>query len=136
MNVMEERQKLIDGQFNDVANAQKDAEALKVQYEEKMRTAKEESIQIVEEARKNATIEYEAKIKDADEQTKKMIQRAQSQIELERDKTMQQMQNQIVTLAMQAAGKIVSERTDAASDRSQYESFLAKAGDTDDTDGQ
>ena len=57
-------------------------------------------------------------------------------IELEREKTVQDLQSQIADLALVAAGKVIGEKSTEESNQSLYDQFLAKAGDSDDTDSE
>ena len=54
INVMDQRKAMIDQQFADAKERQDNARALQEQYEGALRSAKEESYQIMEQARKEA----------------------------------------------------------------------------------
>lgn len=134
--IMQKRQDMINGQLADADDKQKQAEDLKKQYEDMLEGAHDESAKIVEEARKNAQKEYDSKIKAADAQADKIIENAQKNIELEREKTMQELQSQIADLALTAAGKVIGENSTKENNQLLYDQFLAKAGDSDDTDSE
>ena len=136
LSIMKQREAMIQGQFADAKRAQQEADKEKQQYQEKITTAREESVKIVEQARANATAEYEAKVAAAEQKTRSMLEKAQKQIEQEREIALRDMQSEISTLAMAAAGKILSESKGQEQDRSLYQEFFAKAGDVDDADGQ
>ena len=134
--IMQKRKEMIDGQLADADNRRKQAGELKQQYEDMLKGAHEESTKILEEARKSAQKEYDSKVKSADAQADKIIENAQKTIELEREKTMQDLQAQIADLALVAAGKVIGEKSTEKNDQSLYDQFLAKAGDSDDTDSE
>ena len=136
LRIMEKRREMIDGQFAEAADKEKQAENLKAQYEEMLSGAKNESAKIVEEARKRAKIEYESRVDAADAQAEKIIQNAHKTIELEREKTVQDLQSEIAGLALQAAGKVIGQNSTDENNQLMYDQFLAKAGDLNDTDGE
>lgn len=136
LNVIKKREDMIQGQFTQAAQAQKNAEELKEQYKQKIEQADDESARIVEEAKQRAAEHYDAKVNDAEAQAKFVLAKAEEQIQLEREKALLEMKSQIAGLAMEAAGKIVTGEASAEKNQSMYDEFLAKAGDTNDTDGQ
>lgn len=134
--IMQKRKEMIEGQLADADDKRKQAGELKQQYEDMLKGAHEESVKILEEARKNAQKKYDSKVKSADDQADKIIENAQKTIELEREKTVQDLQSQIADLALVAAGKVIGEKSTEESNQSLYDQFLAKAGDSDDTDSE
>ena len=83
--IMQKRKEMIEGQLADADDKKKQAGELKQQYEDMLKGAHEESVKILEEARKNAQKEYDSKVKSADAQADKIIENAQKTIELERE---------------------------------------------------
>lgn len=134
--IMQKRKDMIDGQLADADNKQKQAEGLKKQYEEILANAQDESAKIIEKARKSAQSEYANRIDAADAQAVKIIANAHKTIELEREKTMQDLETQIAGLALTAAGKVIGQNSTAENNQLLYDQFLAKAGDSNDTDGE
>ena len=134
--IMKKRQEMIDGQFAEAADKQKQAEDLKTQYEEMLSGAKEESAKIVEDARKRAKTEYDNKVEAADAQAEKIIENAHKRIEMEREKTIQDLHSEIAGLALEAAGKVIGQNSTDENNQLMYDQFLAKAGDSNDTDGE
>ena len=108
--IMQKRKEMIEGQLADADDKRKQAGELKQQYEDMLKGAHEESDKIIENAQKT--------------------------IELEREKTVQDLQSQIADLALVAAGKVIGEKSTEESNQSLYDQFLAKAGDSDDTDSE
>ena len=66
--IMDQREELIRGQLKDARDQKESAGKLKDQYEAALASAKEESGQIVERARKEASLQAEAIVKNANEQ--------------------------------------------------------------------
>ena len=67
--IMQKRKEMIEGQLADADDKRKQAGELKQQYEDMLKGAHEESVKILEEARKNAQREYDSKVKSADART-------------------------------------------------------------------
>ena len=134
--IMKKRQNMINGQLAEAADKQKQAEDLKVQYEEMLSGAKDESAKIVEDARKRAKTEYDSKVEAADAQAEKIIENAHKRIEMEREKTIQDLHSEIAGLALKAAGKVIGQNSTDENNQLMYDQFLAKAGDLNDTDGE
>ena len=110
------------------------AEELKLQYEKSLAMAKEESSQILENAKTDARQVRESIVKNANNEAAKIIEAAQNTARQEQENAMQGAKKEIAQLAMQAAKKLLLEKSDENSNDMLYDKFLAKAGDADDTD--
>ena len=126
INVMDQRKAMIDQQFAEAKERQDNAKELQEQYEGALRSAKEESYQIMEQA-ENTVKETEARV-DA------MLAKAQEDIRMERENAMRQMKGDVASLAMEAAAKIIGKNSGADQDLSLYDQFIEEAGDPDDSD--
>ena len=120
INVMDQRKAMIDQQFAEAKERQDNAKELQEQYEGALRSAKEESYQIMEQARKEAKAA--------------MLAKAQEDIRMERENAMRQMKGDVASLAMEAAAKIIGKNSGADQDLSLYDQFIEEAGDPDDSD--
>ena len=135
INVMDQRKAMIDQQFAEAKERQDNAKALQEQYEGALKSAKEESYQIMEQARERSegtgrqtlSEETEARV-DA------MLAKAQEDIRMERENAMRQMKGDVASLAMEAAAKIIGKNSGADQDLSLYDQFIEEAGDPDDSD--
>ena len=123
IKVMDVRKAMIDQQFAGAKEQEDQAKALKEQYEGALKSAREESFQIMEQARKEAKAQASA-----------MLAKAQEDINTERENAMRQMKDDVASLAMEAAGKIIGKNSGADQDLSLYDQFIEKAGDPDDSD--
>ena len=65
INVMDQRKAMIDQQFAEAKERQDNAKELQEQYEGALRSAKEESYQIMEQARKEAKAQAEEQARQA-----------------------------------------------------------------------
>lgn len=132
-DIMEKRRQLIEDGLKNAQNAQEDAMKMKEEYAQALGGAKEESVRIVEKARKDAKSEYERIVEEADARAGSIIESAKADIRLEREQTMSALQSEIAGLAMTAAAKIVAEQT--GNNQEIYDKFLEEVGEAhEDTD--
>ena len=96
------------------------------------KSAKEESYQIVEQAKLEAKAQAERTAEEARVQADQLFAKAQADIASEREYAMRQMQGEIGKLAMEAATRIVGSQAGEEQDLSMYDQFIEKAGDPDD----
>ena len=134
IKVMDVRKAMIDQQFAGAKAQEDQAKALKEQYECALKSAREESFQIMEQARKEAKAQADKTVEDTQAKVSAMLAKAQEVINTERVYAMRQMKDDVASLAMEAAGKIIGKNSGADQDLSLYDQFIEKAGDPDDSD--
>ena len=134
IKVMDVRKAMIDQQFAGAKEQEDQAKALKEQYEGALKSAREESFQIMEQARKEAKAQADKTVDDTQAKVSAMLAKAQEDINTERENAMRQMKDDVASLAMEAAGKIIGKNSGADQDLSLYDQFIEKAGDPDDSD--
>ena len=134
IKVMDERKAMIDQQFAGAKAQEDQAKALKEQYEGALKSAREESFQIMEQARKEAKAQADKTVEDTQAKVSAMLAKAQEDINTERENAMRQMKDDVASLAMEAAGKIIGKNSGADQDLSLYDQVIEKAGDPDDSD--
>ena len=100
MNVIHQREELIQGQFDSAKKTQDDALALKADYEQKLEQANVKADQIILAARDQAKEEHENAILETQAKTDRMIEKEQKQAQ-------QEVQGEIAKLALIAARKII-----------------------------
>ena len=127
-------EKSIAKEMEEARVSREKAEELKLQYEKSLAMAKEESSQILENAKTDARQVRESIVKNANNEAAKIIEAAQNTARQEQENAMQGAKKEIAQLAMQAAKKLLLEKSDENSNDMLYDKFLAKAGDADDTD--
>ena len=134
IKVMDERKAMIDQQFAGAKEMEDNARELQCKYEDALKSAKEESYQIMEQARKEAKIQSERTVEDTAARVDAMLAKAQEDIRNERENAMRQMESDVASLAMEAAAKIIGKNNSADQDLSLYDQFLEEAGDPHDSD--
>lgn len=125
-DILKKRKNLLDQQFTDANLTKDNALKLKNEYEAALRSVKNESEEIVADAKERARCEYNKIVKEADEKAEKLLEKAQQDIELERIKTLHKMKAEVAELAMDVAAKIVGEKSTTESNKKQYDKFLAE----------
>lgn len=127
-DILKKREEAIQKQFADAQAAQDEANALKEECEESLADAKENSAQIIREARAKAGEEYDRIVKSANEEAVGRISKAEAQIAEEKEKSMRDMQAEIRELVVNAAAKVVGEQASAEDSRRIYDDFIAEMG--------
>lgn len=115
--VMDEREQMIKDDFDSAQKTKKEAEELKSEYENDLKTAKDKASQITAEAKKTAELQKNKIIDNANKQAKQIVDKAQKDASLEYDRTMAVLESEIASLALVAAEKVVKTG-------SSYDNFL------------
>ena len=93
INVMDQRKAMIDQQFAEAKERQDNAKELQEQYEGALRSAKEESYQIMEQAKREAKAQAENTVKETEARVDAMLAKAQEDIRMERENAMRQLRS-------------------------------------------
>ena len=136
LGVIQKRQELLNQQFAQAQNSQKEADALKKQYEASLADAKEESDRMIKEAKMQAGIEYDLILATADEKSRQILDDAKKAGLWERERAVKEAGDQIAQMAIAAASKIVSQTCGEKQNYDIYEEFLKKAGEKSEADEQ
>ncbi len=133
MGIMDKRKKIIEDGLKNAQDAQSDAKKMKQEYEDALKGAKQESAQIIENARSAAKNEYDRIVGEAGDKAGNIIESAKETVRVERERTMKGLQGEIAGLAVASAAKIVGK----TADQDLYDQFLKEVGGThEDTDNK
>ena len=133
MGIMEKRRQIIEDGLKNAQDAQDNAMKMKAEYEDAIRGAKQESAQIIENARSAAKNEYDRIVGEAGDKAGNIIESAKETVRVERERTMKELQGEIAGLAVASAAKIVGK----TADQDLYDQFLKEVGGThEDTDNK
>ena len=102
---------------------------MKTQYETALSGAKEESVQIIADARSDAKALGERTLKEANEKASRILENTAEQ---EKQNAMSGAKSEIADLALEAAKKLLSQGSSKEGNSMLYDQFLAETGDTDD----
>lgn len=135
IRVMDERKAMIEQQFQAARETEDKAEELRRHYEDALKSAKEESFRIVEQARQEARLQADQSAREAQARAEAMLAGAREDIRSERENAMRQMQSEIGKLAVEAAAKIMADESGPEKNLALYDQFIKEAGDSDDDSG-
>ena len=128
-DLLKKREERVKDNIDSAEKSKADAEALRADYENKLREINKEADEILSAARKKA-LESEAKIVDnAKEEAAAIIARAHKQAELEMKKAEDDIKKEIIAVASLIAGKVVSDKIDLNIQDSLIEDTLKELGD-------
>lgn len=127
--VLNKRKELIDKQFKDAEEAQRQAEDIKTQYQNQLDGVEEEKKQILATARTTAKNEYNKIIDKAHDDADKIKSDAKKASDFENEKTRRAVKEEIAALAMETAEKVVGKSASAQLDSKLYDEFLEESSD-------
>lgn len=106
--VLNDRRERIAAELQDAASKEEKANAMKAEYEFKLKDINKEADRILEDARKKAKIKEEEILSSAREEAERITDRANKQIEMEKKKAMDDMKQEMVGLAAIIAQKAIT----------------------------
>ncbi len=128
-DMLKKREERVKGNIDSANQAKADAEKLREDYENRLRSIHKEEDAILSAARKKA-LESEARIiEEAKAEAAGIIARANRQVELEHRKAEDDIKKEIITVASMIAGKVVKENIDVSIQDSLIDDTLNEIGD-------
>ena len=109
---LEKRKQKIAGELASAAEDKSSAEAMKAEYEAKLRDVNKEAESILETARRKAKAREEEMLDEAKAEAARIIERANREVELEKKKALDDMKQEIVDIAAFMAEKVVGNSID------------------------
>ena len=126
--MMEKRRKLIDGQLSDAAQKQKEAEAEKQAYADRLKEAHAEAAEILKKAKAEAEAQYCMILERAERDAQKKTAEAGKKIALEHEQMRKNAKSEIAAVAVMAEQKLAVKHADAEVDSALLESLIQEAG--------
>lgn len=128
--MLKDRQERIKNDIDTAKNDRKDANALKEEYEAKLKGVEKEAEEILSEARQKA-LKNEARIIDeAKEEAARIIKRANEEALLEKKRVMDEAKQEMIAIASMMAGKVVSASIDTSVQDALVEETLKEIGES------
>ncbi len=127
-DLMQNRQNRIKNELDSAAADMASAQALKEEYEAKLRDVDKEAEAILAEARKKALANENKIVSQAKEEAARIIERAGVEAELEKNKAADEVKREMVVLASLMAGKVVNAAIDTTVQESLIEETLKEIG--------
>ena len=129
MNVLAARESEINRSYEDAEQAREEALQMKADYEEQMKTAKEQAVDIVNRATKKANAKGEEIIGQAKEQAVAIAAKAQAETEQIRKKAAADMRNEMGEIAIDIAKAVLQKEIDPADHSRLVDEFIEGVGD-------
>lgn len=129
MKMIEDRQQEIDDMYSAAGQAQSQAEAMQVEYQQKLNAAQATSERIVKEAVARGQAREEEILRKANTEASAIMDKASADIEMEKKKAINDAKNEISGLAMAIAGKVVERELNEADQNNLINSFIDGLGD-------
>lgn len=126
--MLEKRKAMADAEIQDAAKAKDDAQAMKAEYEQNMRDAKDKANEILSTAQKTATAQSEEMIREAAQQAAAIKSKAESDIAREKVKAVNEIKDEIGSMAMEIAGKAIGRELHEEDHAKLINEFIANVG--------
>lgn len=107
LKIIDQREEMIQKQLTEAAEKEKQAQQLKIDYQEKLNNANQKAENIIAEAKNRAAEEKSLAVQKTKEETEQMLEKARAEIRTEKEQAKKEMQADIAILAMEAARKIM-----------------------------
>ena len=129
LNMIEDRQKEIDGIYEAAGQAREEADAMRAEYQKKLSAAQATSERIVKEAVERGQSREEEIIRQANREASAILDKAAADIAQEKKKAINDAKDEISDMAMAIAGKVVGRSLNAADQASLVDHFINELGD-------
>ena len=128
-NMIDSRQKEVDDMYSGAENAEREANELRREYEEKLSGAKAESEEILRDAQRRAILREEEIIKAAEAEAGRIVERAGEEIELERRRAVNEVKDEVSEIAISIAEAVIERDISEGEHKELIDSFIEKMGD-------
>ncbi len=127
-DMLEKRRALADAQIREAEQAKADADAIKTEYEQNMKEAKEKANEILITAQKTAALQSEEMLKEATAQAAALKSKAESDIAQEKRKAVNEIKDEIGGMAVEIAGKVIEREISEEDHAKLIDEFIANVG--------
>ncbi|MCR5655068.1 MAG: F0F1 ATP synthase subunit B [Lachnospiraceae bacterium] len=128
--MLKDRSDRIAKNIEDAEKDKEDAKALKLEYEDRLKSIDKEAEQILSEARAKALKNEESILAKAREDAQAIIERANKEAELEKQRVADEVKTEMVNLASVLAGKVVKANVDTSVQDSLIDETLKEIGES------
>ena len=126
--MLEKRKALADAQIREAEKAKADADAIKTEYEQNMKEAKEKANEILTTAQRTAALQSEEVLKEAASQAAALKSKAESDIAQEKRKAVNEIKDEIGGMAVEIAGKVIEREISEKDHTKLIDEFIANVG--------
>ena len=128
LGMLEKRRQTIESSLNEADQKNTAAGELKAKYEDSLKSARQESIQIVSDSKDRAQVQYNQIIDKANVDATQIVHQANAAAVADRESVMKEAQGEIANLALAAASKLLGSNVDAKANKDMLDAFLSEAG--------
>ena len=129
MKIISDRQQEIDGMYEAAGTAQKEAEALRLEYQQKLSAAQQTSERLVKEAVTRGQNREEEIIRKANAEAAAIMDKASADIAMEKKKAINDAKDEIAGLSLAIAGKVVGRELNSRDQSALIDQFINELGD-------
>ena len=126
MQALEDRQSKIAGDIDSAERERREAEQLKIGYQQQLAEARTQAQAIVEKAEKLAEEAKEEILKEARVESARILKAVQDEVARERALALAELKGEVVTLSMAVASKIIEKNIDTEANANLVASFIEK----------
>ena len=126
--ILEKRRAAADAEITQAEEAKAKAEAIRAEYEQNMQDAKAKANEILESARKTATLQSEKIVKEASEQAAALKNKAEKEIAQEKKKAVNEVKGEIGDMAVEIAGKVIEREINEKDHEKLIDEFISNVG--------
>ena len=129
LTLIQKRKDLVQGNIDESVRLKKEAQEVRDQYDEKMKSAGKEAHEILESAKASAGKEKEKILEEAQNQANRLKVQAAEEIERDKRKAEKEMKTAISEVAIAAARELVQKEVDEDVQKQLVSDFIEQAGD-------
>ena len=129
MKIIKDRQKEIDDLYADANTAKTSAQAMEMEYQQKLAVATETGDRIVKEAVARGQAREEEILRKANADAAAIMDKASADIAMEKKKAINDAKDEISEMAMAIAGKVVGRQLTDADQSALVDAFIDELGD-------
>ncbi len=130
LGVIEAREKDIRENLAQGEIAKKEGLSLKSEYEEKLKSAKEQGQEIIKQATLRAEQKENEIITTAKQDAAQLKEKANKDVEQERQKVMNEIKDEISDIALLAASKVIEKDIDSNKHKELIDNFIKEVGES------
>lgn len=129
MGIMEERETFVANEIEVAEKNRKEAEIASAEATKQLNQTREETQQMIEEARETAVEQEKNIIAVARKEATRLKQVAEADIENEKDKAVQALQDKVASLSVLIASKVIEKEINAQDQEELIGEFIKEVGD-------
>ncbi len=126
--MLEKRKSLADAQIAQAEEANRQAQAMKAEYEQDLLEAKTKAGEILQSAQKTASDQAEQMLREANKQAAAAKIKAVGDIQQEKRKAVDEIKNEIGSMAVEIAGKVIGRELSESDHEKLIDEFISNVG--------